>query len=98
MRDNNYSRSRYAEFTREINKRLLAPTVVLFRVADRLTMAFADRRHTKEKNRDALGQVTLIKDIRLKHPHRAHLDMFSEFSLEACAKWMDTHKKPKNFD
>ena len=45
-----------------------------------------------------LGQVTLIKDIRLNNPHRAHLDILSELSLEACAQWMNDKKKPKNFD
>ena len=99
LKDNTYSRTQYAEFTREINKRLLAPTVVLFRVANRLTIGFTDRRpHKTEEDRDVLGQVTLIKDIRLNNPHRAHLDILSELSLEACAAWMATNKKPKNFD
>ncbi len=99
LKDNTYSRTQYAEFTREINKRLLAPTVVLFRAADRLTIGFTDRRpHKTDEDRDVLGQVTLIKDIRLNNPHRAHLDILSELSLEACAAWMDTNKKPKNFD
>ena len=99
LKDNTYSRTQYAEFTREINKRLLAPTVVLFRAANRLTIGFTDRRpHKTEEDRDVLGQVTLIKDIRLNNPHRAHLDVLSELSLEACAAWMDTNKKPKNFD
>ena len=99
LKDNTYSRTQYAEFTREINKRLLAPTVVLFSVANRLTIGFTDRRlHKTDEARDVLGQVTLIKDIRLNNPHRAHLDILSELSLEACAAWMDTNKKPKNFD
>ena len=99
LKDNNYSRTKYAEFTREINKRLFAPTVILFRAGDRLTVAFADRRPDKtDEDRDVLGQVTLIKDIRLKDPHRAHLDILSELSLEECAAWMDAKKKPKNFD
>ena len=99
LKDNTYSRTQYAEFTREINKRLLAPTVVLFRAANRLTIGFTDRRpHKTEEDRDVLGQVTLIKDIRLNNPHRAHLDILSELSLEACADWMGTNKKPKNFD
>ena len=99
LKDNNYSRTKYAEFTREINKRLLTPTVVLFRTANRLTVGFADRRlHKTDEARDVLGQVTLIKDIRLNNPHRAHLDILSELSLETCATWMDTKKKPKNFD
>ena len=99
LKDNTYSRTKYAEFTREINKRLLAPTVVLFRVANRLTVGFTDRRpHKTEEDRDVLGQVTLIKDIRLNNPHRAHLDILSELSLEECAAWMHANKKSKNFD
>ena len=99
LKDNSYSRTKYAEFTREINKRLFAPTVILFRAADRLTVAFADRRPDKtDGDRDVLGQVTLIKDIRLNDPHRAHLDILSELSLEECAAWMDAKQKPKNFD
>ena len=99
LKDNNYSRTKYAQFTREINKRLFAPTVILFRTAKHLTVAFADRRPDKtDEDRDVLGQVTLIKDIRLNNPHRAHLDILSELSLEECAAWMDAKQKPKNFD
>ena len=99
LKDNRYSRTKYAEFTREINKRLFAPTVILFRAGDHLTVAFADRRPDKtDGDRDVLGQVTLIKDIRLNNPHRAHLDILSELSLEACVQWMNDNRKPKNFD
>ena len=99
LKDNHYSRTKYAEFTREINKRLGAPTVVLFRVANRLTVAFVGRRpHKTDADRDVLEQVTLIKDIRLNNPHRAHLDILSELSLEECVAWMDANNKPKNFD
>ena len=99
LKDNNYSRTKYAEFTREINKRLFAPTVILFRTADHLTVAFSDRRPDKTDDaRDVLGQVTLIKNIHLNNPHRAHLDILSELSLAECVKWIDNKKKPKNFD
>ena len=100
LKDSEYSRTKYAEFTREINKRLIAPTVILFRTADCLTVAFADRRpHKTETDRDVLGQVTLIKDIRLNNPHRAHLDILSELSLVECIKWIDSKDGiQKNFD
>ena len=100
LKDKNYPRGKYAEFTREINKRLGAPTVVLFRVANRLTIGFTDRRpHKRDEDRDVLGQVTLIKDIHLNNPHRAHLDMVSELSLEQRLKWIDSNDKiQKNFD
>ncbi len=94
-----YSRSRYAELTREINKRLFTPTVVLFCVGEQLTIAFAGRRqHQYDESRDVLEQVTLIKDIRFHAPYRAHLDILSELSLEECIKWMDANDTPKNFD
>ena len=99
LKDSTYSRTKYAEFTREINKRLFAPTVILFRAGNRLTVAFADRRPDKtDEDRDVLGQVTLIKDIRLHNPHRAHLDILSELSLDECLQWIDEKQKPKNFD
>ena len=99
LKNNTYSRTKYAEFTREINKRLVAPTVVLFRVSNHLTVAFVGRRpHKTDADRDVLEQVTLIKDIRLNNPHRAHLDILSELSLEECVNWMDANNKPKNFD
>ncbi len=99
LKDNDYSRTKYAEFTREINKRLFAPTVIIFRAGEHLTIAFADRRPSiTQQEYDVLEQVTLIKDIRLNNPHRAHLDILSELSLEACIKWIDEKKKQKNFD
>ena len=98
-----YSRTKYAEFTREINKRLFAPTVIIFRAGENLTIAFADRRPSEtDADRDVLGQVTLIKDIRLNHteqdPHRAHLEILSELSLDQCIQWMNDNRKPQNFD
>ncbi len=103
LEDNHYSRTKYAEFTREINKRLFAPTVIIFRAGEHLTIAFADRRPSEtDAARDVLGQVTLIKDIRLNHterdPHRAHLEILSELSLDQCIQWMNDNRKPQNFD
>ena len=99
LKDNDYSRTKYAEFTREINKRLITPTVVFFRVENKITVAFADRRpNLTDESLDVLGQVTLIKDIRPNNPHRAHLDILSELSLEECVEWIDDKKKQKNFD
>ena len=66
LKDKDYSRSRYAQFTREVNKRLPLATVVFFRVQDRLTIGFVGRRqHKRDPNLDVLEQVSLIKDIRL---------------------------------
>ena len=99
LKDSDYPRSKYAQFTREVNKRFRMPIVVFFRVKDRLTIGFVGRRqHRRDPDRDVLEQVTLIKDIRLNDPHRAHLDILFALSLEECARWMRDHKEQENFD
>ena len=99
LKDSDYPRGKYAQFTREVNKRFIMPVVVFFRVQDRLTIGFVGRRQGKrDSDRDVLEQVTLIKDIRLNDPHRAHTDILFELSLVECAKWMADHKEEENFD
>ena len=99
LKDPDYPRGKYAQFTREVNKRMVMPIVVFFRVKDRLTIGFVGRRqHKRDPDRDVLEQVTLIKDIRLDDPHRAHVEVLFELSLEECAKWMSDHKEQENFD
>ena len=99
LKDSDYPRGKYAQFTREINKRFMMPIVVFFRVKDRLTIGFVGRRqHRRDPDRDVLERVTLIKDIRLDDPHRAHTEVLFELSLGECAKWMDANNQPENFD
>ena len=99
LKDKDYPRGKYAQFTREVNKRLPLATVVFFRVENRLTIGFVGRRqHKRDPNRDVLEQVTLIKDIHLDRPHRAHLEILFELSLTECAKWMSANNQPENFD
>ena len=99
LKGQNYSRSKYAQFTREINKRMTLATVVFFRVEDRLTIGFVGRRPNQlDESKDVLEKATLIKDIRLNDPHRAHIDILFELSLDECEKWMDAKNQPKNFD
>ena len=95
-----YARGRYAAFTREINKRLSQPAVVLFRTASNLlTLAFVHRReHKRDKSRDVLGSVSLIREIDLRDPHRAHLDILDDLTLDERLTWMQTHGKPISFD
>ena len=95
-----YSRGQYATFTREINKRIHMPTVVLFKTAtDLLTLSFVHRReHKRDSNRDVLGHVSLIREIDPTTPHRAHLDILADLSLPQRLAWMNAHDKPHNFD
>ncbi len=100
LKERTYARGKYAQFTREINKRLNQPAVVLFKTADhRLTLAFVHRReHKRDNKRDVLGHVSLVREITPDDPHRAHLDILAELSISECTKWMDAHHKPYNFD
>ena len=95
-----YPRGRYAAFTREINKRIDAPTIVLFRTpANLVTLAFVHRRQNKrDASRDVLGSVSLIREIDAADPHRAHLDILAELSLSERLGWMDERGKTHNFD
>ena len=73
LKDGHYSRTEYARFTREINKRFPIPSVAIFQNRDLLTIAFINRRTNKANtDRDVLEKVHLIKDINLQNPHRAH--------------------------
>ena len=95
-----YSRSGYAAFTREINKRIQVPTVVLFRTAaGSITLAFVHRRANRvDADRDVLGRVSLIREIAPVEPHRAHLDILADLALPARLEWMAEHGKSRNFD
>ena len=98
LSESSYARGPYARFTREINKRLSMPTVVLFRTAGgRLTLAFVHRRpHKFNPDRDVLGSVSLIREI--DPDHRAHLDILAELSIDQRIRWMDARNLRHNFD
>lgn len=86
-----YSRTKLAEITREINKIFPMPAMIIFRYGNAITFSIIDRRvHKREQSKDVLGKVTLIKDIRLDDPHRAHIDILADLALENL-------KNPKNW-
>ena len=95
-----YPRGRLAAFAREINKAFPMPCGVIFRASDgRLTFAFAHRRtNLRHADRDVIGNVSLIREINPESPHRAHLDILAELSLDERLKWMDSRGKSPNFD
>lgn len=100
LRDKSYPRGKYAQLTREINRRFSQPAVILFKThSNLLTLAFVHRReHKRNPERDVLGKVTLVRQIDPNRPHRAHLDILSELSLFECLYWMDAKKQKHNFD
>ena len=100
LKGDNYARGQYVAFTREINKRWQIPTVVLFRTpSSSVTLSFVHRRpNRRDPDRDVLGSVSLIREIDANNPHRAHLDILADLSLQKRLLWMDSHGKAHNFD
>ena len=100
LKEASYPRGAYATFAREINKRWQIPTVVLFKTcSDLLSLAFVHRRpNRRDPDRDVLGSVSLIREIRPSGPHRAHLDILSELSLAERLSWINLRGQSRNFD
>ena len=75
-----YSRTKLAQITREINKVFMMPVFLVFRYGReekrKITFSIINRRINKQdQTRDVLEKVTLIKDISIENTHRAHLDI-----------------------
>ncbi|WP_424946743.1 hypothetical protein [Candidatus Spongiihabitans sp.] len=99
LKQADYARGKYAEMTREINKRFGMPTIVLFTNRGQATVAFIHRReHKNQKDRDVLGKVSLIRNVDCNNPHRAHLDILAELSLDHRLGWVEQNQKQQNFD
>ena len=99
-----YSRTKLAGITRQINKLFRQPVMLLFRYgaagAKLLTLAVIDRRLNKrDREKDVLNKVTFIKDIAPADPNRAHIDILSELHQQEVL-YRDTkgkQRKPRNF-
>jgi hypothetical protein len=90
-----YSRTQLAQITREINQLSAIPIFVTFKHGNSLTLGIIDRRpNQRDKEKDVLQKITLIKDINFIHPHRAHIEILNDFALAKIIK----DNKPENFD
>lgn len=82
-----YSRSKLAGITREVNKFFAMPVMILFKNADLLTLSIINRRLNKhDESKDVLEKVTLIKEINIKNPVRAHIEILSNLALQELTK------------
>ena len=82
LTDGSYNRTHLAETTRAVNRRFAMPVIILFRHGSTLTLAVVHRRtHKQDSGRDVLEKVTLVKDIRVAGPHRAHIDILAALAL-----------------
>jgi hypothetical protein len=90
------------------------PVLIVFKYGSYLTLAVINRRlHKKDDRKDVLEKVSLIKDIRIDQPHRAHIDILFDLSFpelqrkfqcrtfvelhDAWRKTLDTKELNKNF-
>ena len=84
LKGDTYSRTALANITREINKLYAIPALLIFQHGQALTFSIINRRPSqRDSELDVLEKVTLIKDIDVVNPHRAHLDILAELSLDA---------------
>ena len=92
---NTYTRTQLADITRFICKEIPQSIMVMFRYGTVLSVAIINRRHHKrDPNKQVLEKVTLIKDINLDSPKRAHIDIVSELHLHRLIE----NEEVTNFD
>lgn len=82
LKPGDYSRTKLANITREINKLFQMPVSVIFKYGQYLTFSIVTHRpNRKDSSKDVLEKVTLIKDIDITSPHRAHTEILYDLSL-----------------
>ncbi len=78
----NYTRTELSQITREINRLFPMPAMILFKNGNTLTLSVINRRlHKRDETKDVLEKVTLIKDINIAEPHRAHIEILYDLSF-----------------
>jgi hypothetical protein len=83
LKQSHYSRTALAKMTRDLNRFANQPVMVIFTYGEFLTLSIINRRlHQRDENRDVLEKVTLIKDISVTTPHRAHLEILADLSYQ----------------
>jgi len=87
LKGNTYNRTQLADIARQINKQYAIPLIILFHYNKFITIAVVSRRQNlKDTQRDVLEKVTMIKDIKLTEPHRAHIDILDDLSIEKLSE------------
>jgi adenine-specific DNA-methyltransferase len=82
LSQDHYSRTALSQITRELNKVFPMPVMGLFKYGQSLTLAVINRRlHKRDERKDVLEKVTLIKDISIENPHRAHIEILFDLSF-----------------
>ena len=83
LKGKNYNRTQLAGITREINRHFPMPVMILFAYNGLLTLSVINRRlHKKDSSKDVLEKVTVIKEINIAEPHRAHIEILYDLSFD----------------
>ncbi len=78
-----YSRTELSVITREVNRLFPMPAMILFKHGKTITVSAINRRlHKRDDSKDVLEKVTLIKDIVIENPHRAHIEILFDISFD----------------
>ena len=81
LKESHYTRTQLSTITREINKPMPMPAMIIFQHGQTLSLAVIDRRlHKRDEAKDVLEKVTLIKDIHSHDPHPAHIQILFDLS------------------
>ena len=90
-----YTRTLLSNITRFISRGIPQPILFMFRYGASLTLAIINRRqHKRDDKKQVLEKVTLIKDIDLHSPKRAHIDILAELGLHHLIE----NEGVRNFD
>ena len=84
LKDQPYTRAQLSGITREINRLFESiPALIVFKHGGLLSIGIIARRLSKKDNsKDVLEKVTIIKDISFASPHRAHLEILLDLSID----------------
>ncbi len=83
LKGDTYTRTQLANITRFVSMQIPQSFMLIFRYGDVLTLAIINRRENlRDPSKQVLEKVTLIKDINLQSPNRAHIDIISELHLQ----------------
>lgn len=82
LKNNDYTRTELAGIIREVNRHFSMPIFIIFKYGDNITFGIINRRlNKKDASKDVLEKITLIKDININEPHRAHIEILFDLSL-----------------
>ena len=99
LKESHYTRTQLSTITREINKLMQMPAMILFQHGQTLSLAVIDRRlHRRNEAKDVLEKVTLIKDIDSHDPHPAHIKILFDlsrnelFRVQGFSSFVELHR------